>query len=406
MKNTLIFTSIYIKTLLKNRRSAIILWLTPIFFLLGAALMGSQLLKEEARVQQFKVAIVNEDVTVETELVIRQLTESPHLNQLMKTVKVDKQTAEAYLHANEIAAIIHIPKGFSRDVARGKNTPVTVIGNKQRPLQSQLIRYVMESAADFTSAAQSGINTIDHFMEEAGFSKSEQKDQFKRAVLSFSLHVLGRGELFERVEQPNLFQQSILHYYAISFYVLLMMVWSYMGLFLLKANMNRSIDLRLAGMGFLKIQSVFARMLAAYLFVLGSSLLVSIPFSIWQGWTSGSQVAVLIGATMLIILVFLSLFVMLEALIDNEKVVLIVSLLVMVLGATIGEHFIPSVYFPEWLKELNAFSLNGWILKWMFSLHQEWTVYASGRLGLFLLLFSFGCLFVAGWSLQRRKERV
>ena len=406
MKNTLIFMSIYIKTLLKNRRSATVLWLTPIFFLLGAAIIGSQLLKEESRVQQFKVAIVNEDRVVETELVVRQLTESPHLKQLITTLELDRVTAESYLRHNQIAAMIYIPKGFSRDVARGQNTPVEVVGNKQRPLQSQLIRHVMESAADFTSAAQSGINTVDHYMEEADFSKREQENQFKRDVLSFGLHVLGRGELFEKVEQPNLFQQSILHYYAISFYVLLMMIWSCMGLFLLKANMNKAIDLRLAGMGFSKIQSVFARMLAAYLLVLSSSLLVSIPFTIWQGWISVSQISLLIGATMLIALIFLSLFVMLEALMINEKMYLIVSLLVMVLGATIGEHFIPTVYFPEWLAQLNAFSLNGWVLKWMFSLNQEGAVYSSSSLGFFLLLLSFGCLCVAGVILQLRKERV
>ncbi|MEK4534183.1 hypothetical protein NST21_02225 [Peribacillus sp. FSL K6-1552] len=52
------------------------MWLTPIFFLLGAAVIGNYFLKEESRVQPFKVAIVNDDPSVETNLVIEQLTDS------------------------------------------------------------------------------------------------------------------------------------------------------------------------------------------------------------------------------------------------------------------------------------------------------------------------------------------
>ncbi|WMX56091.1 hypothetical protein [Peribacillus sp. R9-11] len=46
------------KVLLENRKAAEGMWLTPIFFLLGAAVIGNYFLKEESRVQPFKVAIV------------------------------------------------------------------------------------------------------------------------------------------------------------------------------------------------------------------------------------------------------------------------------------------------------------------------------------------------------------
>ncbi|MGE7767608.1 hypothetical protein [Peribacillus sp. NPDC096540] len=46
------------------------MWLTPIFFLLGAAVIENHLLKEESRVHEYP--------TVETKLVIEQLTYNPH----------------------------------------------------------------------------------------------------------------------------------------------------------------------------------------------------------------------------------------------------------------------------------------------------------------------------------------
>lgn len=405
MKNMFIFTSIYLKMIRNNRRSAIVLWLTPIFFLVGAAIIGTQQFKEESRTEQFKVAIVNEDQTFETQLVIQQLTESPHLK-IFSTMEVDQATAESYLRDNEIAAIIHIPHDFSRDVAKGINTPVKVIGNAKRPLQSQLILHVLESAADFTSAAQSGINTVDYFMEIADFSKEEKRSQFKQNVLSFALHILGRGEIFETVEKQNLFQQSILIYYALSFYVLLIMIWSYMGILLLKTNMKRPIRLRMDAMGFLKVHSVFARMLVVFTLVIGSALLVAIPLCIWQGVADFYQLMVLIGATMLITLVFLSLFMLIEALFESEKLYSTVSLLVIIVSGIIGEHFIPTVYYPDWLEKLNAFSLNGWILKWIFSLHLDWSVYSSAQLGFYMFLFVIGCLLTVGIILQWDRKKV
>ncbi|MFE4240347.1 hypothetical protein [Peribacillus butanolivorans] len=76
MRNTLVFTSFYLKVLLENRKAAEGMWLTPIFFLLGAAVIENYFLEEESRVQPFKVAIVNDDPSVETNLVIEQLTDS------------------------------------------------------------------------------------------------------------------------------------------------------------------------------------------------------------------------------------------------------------------------------------------------------------------------------------------
>lgn len=406
MKNTLIFITFYMKVLLKNRKAATLLWLAPIFFLLGAAMAGSHLLKEEARVQVFKVAIVNDDPTVETKLVIRQLTESRHLNGLIRIYEVGRPQAEKFLQNDEVAAAIYIPEGFSRDVARGENTPVKVVGNPRRPLQSQLIRHVMESAADFTSAAQSGINTVDYFMEEADFSEREQKSQFKKDILSFSLHILGRGEIFSENQLKDLFQQSLVQYYAISFYILLMMIWSYLGLSLLKTNVSRSIYFRLTGLGISAFQTVSARMLSAFLFVFVSSVIAGVPLLLWQeiGITPYNLV-VLIGGIIPVALMFTTLFMLLET-VFHGRLHQFISMAAILFGAIIGEHFIPAVYFPDWLQSLNAFSVNGWALKFGFSLFQEEAFHAALKPVAILLLVSAVNIAATKLILSMRKGEV
>ena len=405
MRNTFVFTSFYLKVLLKNRKAAAALWLTPIFFLLGAALIGNYFLKEESRVQAFQVAVINEDPTVETRMVIKQLTDSPHLNGIMSTMEVNQQKGYELLRNNKVAAVIYIPKGFSRDVARGINTPVEVTGNNQRPLQSQLVRHVMESAADFTSAAQAGINTIDYFMEEAEFSESSQKKQFKRDILSFSLHVLGRGEIFEEKKQNNLFQESLLDYYVISLYVLLIMIWSFLGLLLLKSNGNEAIENRLLGMGFSYFQSTLSRMLAAFIMVSFSSILIALTYLLWKGIATPAEIVLWICGTLVAAFVFITFFVWVEAVVWNERFYQFAGMILILLGAVIGEHFIPAVYFPDWLQSLNLFSLNGWVLKFMFALQQGGAVYSASEIGLWLLVLSLGSVFITKGIMQIRRSR-
>ena len=405
MRNTFVFTSFYLKVLLKNRKAAAALWLTPIFFLLGAALIGNYFLKEESRVQAFQVAVINEDPTVETRMVIKQLTDSPHLNGIMSTMEVNQQKGYELLRNNKVAAVIYIPKGFSRDVARGINTPVEVTGNNQRPLQSQLVRHVMESAADFTSAAQAGINTIDYFMEEAEFSESSQKKQFKRDILSFSLHVLGRGEIFEEKKQNNLFQESLLDYYVISLYVLLIMIWSFLGLLLLKSNGNEAIENRLLGMGFSYFQSTLSRMLAAFIMVSFSSILIALTYLLWKGIATPAEIVLWICGTLVAAFVFITFFVWVEAVVWNERFYQFAGMILILLGAVIGEHFIPAVYFPDWLQSLNLFSLNGWVLKFMFALQQGGAVYSASEIGSWLLVLSLGSVFITKGIMQIRRSR-
>ncbi|MFJ7639796.1 ABC transporter permease [Peribacillus sp. NPDC097225] len=405
MRNMFVFTSFYLKVLLKNRKSAAALWLTPIFFLLGAGVIGNHFLKEESRVQAFQVAVINEDPTVETKMVIQQLTDSPHLNGVMTTLDTSQQKAYELLHNNKVAAVIYIPKGFSRDVARGINTPVKVTGNSQRPLQSQLVRHVMESAADFTSAAQGGINTIDSFMEEVEFSEGMQKKQFKRDVLSFSLHVLSRGEIFDEKKQKNLFQESLLHYYAISFYILLIMIWSFLGLLLLKRNESAAIENRLLGLGFSHFQSTLSRMLAAYIMVSVSSILIALLYLLWNGISKPTEISIWIGSTLVAAFVFITFFSWMEAMIRNERFYQFAGIGLILLGAVIGEHFIPVVYFPDWLQILNLFSLNGWVLKFMFAMVQEEAAYAPVEIGSWLIILSLCSVFIIKGILQIRRSR-
>ncbi|MGE6259369.1 ABC transporter permease [Heyndrickxia sporothermodurans] len=370
MKNIGVFTSFYMKTLWKSKKAVLSIFFIPIILLAGLGFVGTQIVQKDSRIDPFYVAMVNDDPTFETKMVIRQLTDNESLNKLMRTIQTNSEKAEELLKNNKVAAIIHIPKGFSSDVAHGINTPVKVVGNNQRPLQSQLVRYLMRSAADLTSAAQSGINTIDDYMKKMDFPETERKKELRKNVVTYAFHVLGRGEIYQEKKLEVLFQRNLLQYYILSFYALLIMVWGYSGLLLFSSRMNPSVQLRLFSVGVSQNQIVFAKLFTLLLFIAPLSLILGVPVIWWMEL----EVIPFILITLVIVLTFVSFFLFLEALLRSERAYQLVGVTFIILGIFAGGHLIPTIYFPEWLEKLSMYILNSWVLSLILSIFQgDWT---------------------------------
>ena len=192
----------------------------------------------------------------------------------MKPLYTNEQKAKQLLQQNKVAAIVTLPKGFSHDIAHGKNQPLHVIGNSNKPLQSQLFRYVMESAADYTSAAQSGINTVDAFLEKENVSDKNRRAEFKKSLVTFGLHVLDRGSLFDEQIETSFFQQDMKQYYVLSFAALLLMIWSYGGWLLASETQTSPVLARMKTRGVSFVHIYLAQLTALYVLLLPASVVL------------------------------------------------------------------------------------------------------------------------------------
>lgn len=198
-------------------------------------------------------------------------------------------------------------------------------------------------------------------MEEEGIPKKERRAEYKKSILSFALHTLGRGEIYETKEMQSLFQQNILQYYILSFYLLLLMIWGFSILIIFKGTMKLSLRSRLLSRGLTETKEKIASLLALMISVTSIAFIVSIPIMVWIG-DSSILVNSIVGLP-LIILVFALFFLLLEVLVRNERMYLWLGMVVIIIGALAGGHFIPSVYFPRWLELAGAFTINSWALE-------------------------------------------
>ncbi|MFY2249234.1 ABC transporter permease [Priestia megaterium] len=392
------------KALLKNIKSLILLIMIPALFLLGAGIIISQTMQGEEKVNRFPVAIVDKDDTAQTKYVIEQLTEGK-LRKIMKPLYTNEEKAKQLLQQNKVAAIVTLPKGFSHDIAHGKNQPLHVIGNSNKPLQSQLFRYVMESAADYTSAAQSGINTVDAFLEKENVSDEKRRAEFKKSLVTFGLHVLDRGSLFDEQVETSFFQQDMKQYYVLSFAALLLMIWSYGGWLLASETQTSPVldRMKTRGVSFLRIY--LAQLTALFVLLLPVSVVVF--GSLIKGLklpVTGTYGELFLGISESLF-AFLCLFLLLRVLFLSQKAYQLTGMLFILLSAILSGHVVPVVYLPDWASGFQKWSLNTRVLELLF---YEFDGYNTNEAFLYLksiLITAAGSfVFAVGYvmTLQRR----
>jgi|GEM_PF-1362856 len=379
MRNVWLYSFYQLRMVVKEWKVTLTILFVPIIFILGVWFLLHQLMASEERVQQFRVAIVDQDKTLETKYVIQQLVDSEHLKNLIEPIQVDREQAEEWIKDNKIAAMIILPQGFSHDVKRGINTPVEVIGNEQRPIQSILVRYLMESAAHATSAAQSGINTISHFLREADVPVEQRREAFKKSLLSFSLHTLGRGEIFEVEKKESLYLQNMVLYYVFSFSLLLLLIWTFGFLFLLEGQTNRAVRDRLLTRGVAKWQMKLASLLSMLLLLLPLFFLMVITFASYLQLLEPEEYTGLVLPLFMIVLLYSSFFITLYTIFRTERLYLLVGFITIIFGSMAGGYFIPPVYFPTWLEEIGTYTVQSWSLKLFLSAFSYHTGSAIGE---------------------------
>ncbi|KMJ56366.1 hypothetical protein AB685_22295, partial [Bacillus sp. LL01] len=85
--------------------------------------------------------------------------------------------------------------------------------------------------------------------------------------------------------------------------------------------------------------------------------------------------------------------------IRSEQGVQIISWMFILIGAILGGHFVPTLYFPDWLRNLSEWTINLWTLGATIDLLQGATTGLS-TLGIFvmgsLIFVAFGILVQKG----------
>lgn len=389
------------KTYLADKQALGVILLAPLFLLLLCGYALSPLLEEESVLEPIDLALVNLDPSWETRTIIHHFESSKELRKWITLHQVTMKEAQKLLMADRVAALIIIPEHFSKDLEVGINTPVQVMGNPRRPLQAELVRILMESGADFITAAQSGVNTIYLYMRTAKVSAAELEQLFNQSVLQFTLQSLNRGELFASQSITPFFGLTAREYYVVSLSILFLLV---SGLLAVRSNLGerKLLEKRLLAIGV----PMTGRILAGWLTLI--SLLV-IPYTLYYGLVfpflperNLERFSLFLLSSLLVLGSISAFHLFLTALIREPANLNLFGFLLIGVMSLLGGTLIPLAYFPQWVAQLHLFSLNKWIAQGLLASLFGQTNHLLTQSMLILGLVTIALLVISVWLTKRR----
>ncbi len=311
---------------------------------LAVFFLANQIGSRKSIIEPFEVVIVDQDNSMETNMLINILAEREEFADFIYVSRGDLDTARQRLGSGEIPAYLVIPENFAEDIKSGVNTPFTVVGSLDRPLQLAAARILTESGVAFLSSSQSGIySTIDYAFEN-GMSFEEIQAKLVMPInLKFAMRLLSYEDFFNTAVVSQTPIPLGKHYFlSFAFFFALINIPVYASA--LAFNKNIFGVYRVAGFS-------LARLTALRFFgVFTANCLLCLPFAFVLG-----------AAYLLVALLVASLALLVLTIVPEESAGLIMFVTAGVMLFVSG-GIIPVVYLPKVFERLQLFTLNYWVL--------------------------------------------
>lgn len=347
-----------LKTLARDWKTLALILLLPLTLVAITAYGVAPVLEQNAYVEPFAVAVVDLDPKWETRTLIRHFERAPAMADLVRVQRTDQEAAMNLLRSDQVAAMIIIPGGFTERMAQGENIPFTVVGNPRRPLQAAIIRSMMQSGADLVTAAQSGVNTVMHYLGAAGAGADTLDQAFARSVQDFSLQSLGRTRVLEVAVVSATAGATPFQYYSVALGVVFLLL---SGTMALRSGEGGRL-LRLRAHGATAGQVAWAQFLGLTLLQYVQMLVVYLPLAaLARGWFQGHPLwaaAVLLAVAA----AGAGLLVLIGSLAPNAATANLLALTAIAVLSLAGGSVLPPAYLPPALRALGWLSPNRWAI--------------------------------------------
>lgn len=183
--------------------------------------LAEKWLQPTAFVEPFQVALVDEERSFETRMIVRQFQEAKELSNVLTFVDVEKRVANEMLTKGEVVAILIVPNSFTKDLRIGRNTPLIVEIGSERSVEAMLFVEMMRSGTNLINASQTAINTTYEYLQDWGLSGDRLQHKTNEAIVYFSLKLLKRGELIEQEMRSATGDYTWSEYYIASLLIVL-----------------------------------------------------------------------------------------------------------------------------------------------------------------------------------------
>jgi ABC-2 type transport system permease protein len=390
---------------IRNRMEMLMSLITPIILILVLSTTTSSWVENSKESLQMTVAIVNEDQQsaaldesspLHPIRTMMQMLSSEQIASFVKTVSLDRVTADQRLRDKEIEAIITIPSGFSQATLdkmrlnKGSGGSIALTADHRASLKVDVLQDMLDGftqSLNFHSAIAIASN-----------AKTEPLVVNERS----SIAPVGGLEKIEGVQMLTAFQ-----YYSIAMSIISAVFISSAGALRAITEQREHVFQRILLTGSHPLRYLAGKagstfcisfLLLTILIILSHFIFHLFPgrsISFWLG------MALISAFFSLSVAALSALFTSLTFRIKDTAVNGLLTLVIMIIG-TIGGSFLPIYLLPDWLKQVGEWTPNGLALSVFIQWIQQDSFSNLTRPFINLVIFSIGMILAAAWIFPRR----
>ncbi len=374
-----------IRLFLRDWKACALLLAAPLIFISFFAYALAPYLDKSSFIEPFPIALVDKEDTTQTRILINQLEEIGIFSEIQR---MDEPEALSSLKEGEVGGVVIIPVDFTNSIAFGENNPAVVIGNGSKPLQAYIVKNVAQSAVNLVTAAQSAINTIWYYDNQAGITGDELDARFNSAVMQYMLRALARTAVFADVEAGGQSNLTPAEYFTAALIVVFMMFAGMPGMKMMVTERSEGITMRLTAAPVAMWKAVLSKLIVSVMLITVQFgiiiLMTSKIFNNYWGAPIG-DVLLLFGG---IVLAVSAWSVFIAALSKTPAAADIIGNLGILLMAVIGGSIYPLSSMPGFIRRASMLTINRWAMDGFMVLFSGNSLAHTGTQALVLAMMS------------------
>ncbi|AIF43252.1 ABC transporter permease [Virgibacillus sp. SK37] len=313
-----------------------------------------------------QVGLVDLEQSKETQLVVDLIEESSQLGSFIRLKGMEEQTAEDAIQSNDLTAYIVFPSNFTTDLYKGNSVTIPIIGNSYKPIESHMVKELIESITRHIRASQANILTINQYAKNMTIDDKTRNDLVFEQFKEFLFYTIGKDKIVSEEKISNQTTSAPLHYYGLGSWFIIFTLWM-LGMYsLLGKEETPLLKTRMRLYGVSEIQQLIAKIVVTVLF---SSLLAGILFhglNHLLTWSiSLENIIRIILISLLYGIIFLVLLAFVEIIISSAKIRLLVQAGLTGFMLLISGALIPTIYFPLIIQDILQYSPSTEAFYWL-----------------------------------------
>ncbi|MYL44847.1 ABC transporter permease [Virgibacillus halodenitrificans] len=385
IRNIILFFTNNVRYLKRKWLSLPLLLLLPII-IIGLVITITISFFSPSETTPIQVGLVDMEQSKEAQLVVDLIEESSQLGSFIQLKGMKEQTAEASLQSNDLTAYIVFPSNFTTDLYKGNSVTIPIIGNPQKPIESHMVKQLIESITRHIRASQANILTINQYAKNMNIADTTRNDLVFEQFKEFLFYTIGKDKIISEEKISNQTTSAPLHYYGLGSWFIIFTLWM-LGMYsLLGKEEPPLLKTRMSLYGVSEMQQLIAKIMVTGLF---STFLAGILFFILNyllNWSIPTENVVRITLICFLYgIIFLVLMAFVEIIISSAKLRLLIQAGLTGFMLLISGALIPTIYFPLILQDILQYSPSTEAFYWLQQIVLEQRLFAD-YLPLFLLM--------------------